>query len=318
MENLLPFEKIKRETLIKRKDAATSDKYGCLPENRKTEELANYGIVNLDKPAGPTSHQVTSYARDILKVKKCGHSGTLDPNVTGILPVAVGRATRIVQLLLTAGKEYICLMHLHKDVDEKRLREVCAEFTGKIKQLPPVRSSVKRQLRERTVYYFEIIEIDGKDVLFKAGTQAGTYIRKLCHDIGQKLKSGAHMAELRRTKAGPFNEKEMYSLQDLQEAYLLYKEERKEKELRKIIKPVEFAVQHLPKIWINDSAINTLCHGSSLGVPGVAKLSAAICPQDAIAIMTLKDELVCLATATLSAQEIIKKEKGQWLVRFKL
>ncbi|MEK6854035.1 MAG: RNA-guided pseudouridylation complex pseudouridine synthase subunit Cbf5, partial [Nanoarchaeota archaeon] len=79
--------------------------------------------------------------------------------MTGVLPIAIGRATRVVQLLLTAGKEYVCLMHLHKDVPEEKLRQVCAEFTGKIMPLPPVRSSVKRQLRERTVYYFELLEI---------------------------------------------------------------------------------------------------------------------------------------------------------------
>lgn len=309
--NLLPFEKIKREILVKRKDAITSNEHGCRPEDRTTDELINYGIVNLDKPAGPTSHQVTSYARDVLKVKKAGHSGTLDPNVTGVLPIAIGRATRIVQLLLTAGKEYVCLMHIHKDVDEKRLREVCSEFTGKIKQLPPVRSSVKRQLRERTVYYFEIIEIDGKDVLFRAGTQAGTYIRKLVSDIGIKL-GGAHMVELRRTKAGPFSEDDgtLATLHDLADAWHYYKNEGKDKYIRHIIQPVERAVAHIPKIWITDSAVESLCHGAPLHMPGVAKLESGIEKGDIIAIMTLKDEIVAYGKAAESSQKILKDEKG--------
>ncbi|MBI2549918.1 RNA-guided pseudouridylation complex pseudouridine synthase subunit Cbf5 [Candidatus Woesearchaeota archaeon] len=311
MENLLPFEKTKREILVKRKDATTSEQHGCRPEDRKTEELISYGIVNLDKPAGPTSHQVTSYARDILKVKKAGHSGTLDPNVTGVLPVAIGRATRIVQLLLTAGKEYVCLMHIHKDIDEKKLREVCTEFTGKIKQLPPVRSSVKRQLRERTVYYFELLEVDGKDVLFKVGTQAGTYIRKLVSDIGEKI-GGAHMVELRRTKAGPFSEDDgtLATLQDLADAYHYYKNEGNDKYIRHIIQPVERAVAHIPKIWITDSAVESLCHGAPLHMPGVAKLENGIGKGDTVAIMTLKDELVAYGKAAEDSQKILKDEKG--------
>ncbi len=313
MENsaLLPFEKVKRDILEKRKDAETSGKYGCRPEDMPTEELVNYGIVNLDKPAGPTSHQVTSYARDILKTKKCGHSGTLDPNVTGILPAAIGRATRIVQLLLTAGKEYVCLMHIHKEVPEEKLRQVCAEFTGKIKQMPPVRSSVKRQLRERTVYYFEILEIDGKDVLFKAGTQAGTYIRKLVSDIGERI-GGAHMAELRRTKAGPFSENDgtMATLQDLADAYYYYKSEGNDKYIRKVIQPVERAVAHIPKIWISDGAVESLCHGAPLHMPGVAKLESGIKKGDTIAIMTLKGELVAYGKAAEGSERILKDEKG--------
>ncbi len=313
MDNALPFEKRKEKTqvLVKRSEAATSEQFGCRPEDRTTEELINYGIVNLDKPAGPTSHQVTSYARDILKVKKAGHSGTLDPNVTGVLPIAIGRATRIVQLLLTAGKEYVCLMHIHKDVDEKRLREVCAEFTGKIKQLPPVRSSVKRQLRERTVYYFEIIEIEGKDVLFKVGTQAGTYIRKLVSDIGEKI-GGAHMVELRRTKAGPFSEDDgtLATLHDLADAWHYYKSEGNDKYIRHIIQPVERAVAHIPKIWITDSAVESLCHGAPLHMPGVAKLESSIEKGDIIAIMTLKDEIVAYGKAAENSQKILKDEKG--------
>ena len=309
--NFLPFENVKREILVKRQDGTPSEKYGCRPEDRKTEDLVNFGIINLDKPQGPTSHQVTSYVRDILKVKKCGHSGTLDPNVTGILPVAIGRATRIVQLLLTAGKEYVCLMHIHKDVEEKKLREVCAEFTGKIMQLPPVRSSVKRQLRERTVYYFELLEINGKDVLFKVGTQAGTYIRKLVSDIGERI-GGAHMVELRRTKAGPFSESDgtMATLQDLADAYHYYTSEKNDKYIRKIILHVEKAVMHIPKIWITDSAVESLCHGAPLHMPGVARLESGIEKGDTIAIMTLKDEIVAYGKATENSQKILKDEKG--------
>ncbi|MCH8003639.1 MAG: hypothetical protein IH934_03320 [Nanoarchaeota archaeon] len=176
----LPFETIKRKILMK-KEAKTNNKLGCKPEERKTDEIINYGIVNINKPQGPTSHQVSAYVQKILNIKKSGHSGTLDPHVHGLLPVALGRATRIVQTLLKSGKEYIGIMHLHKDVGETKLKEtIKRNFTGKIKQIPPLKSSVKRVKREREIYYFDILEKDDKDVLFIVGCEAGTYIRKLC------------------------------------------------------------------------------------------------------------------------------------------
>src|SRR3989338_8143963 len=243
-EHLLPFEKIKREILVK-KEAKTDEKLGCNPEQRKTEEIINYGVVNINKPQGPTSHQVSDYVQKILNIKKSGHSGTLDPHVHGALPVALGRSTRVVQTLLTSGKEYVGIMHLHKDVDENNLNEAIKKyFTGKIRQTPPLKSSVKRVERIREIYYFEILEKDENDALFIVGCQSGTYIRKLIHDLGQRLRIGAHMLELRRTKAGPFDEKTLCTLQDLTDAFYFYKNEKNDKFLRKIIQPVENAIAH--------------------------------------------------------------------------
>jgi len=309
-KHLLPFEKIKREILVK-KEAKTDDKLGCRPEERKTEEIINYGIVNINKPQGPTSHQVSDYVQKILSINKSGHSGTLDPNVTGLLPIALGRATRIVQVLLVSGKEYIGIMHLHKDVDEKKLKETIKKyFTGKIRQIPPLRSSVKRVERTREIYYFDILEKDEKDVLFIIGCQAGTYIRKICFDLGKKLKVGAHMQELRRTKAGPFNESTLFTLQDLIDAYHYSKNEDNDKFITKIIQPMENAIKHMPKIWVFDTTVDSLCHGADLNVPGISKLNNKIKANDPVAVMTLKDELVALGTAKMDSEEIIKKEKG--------
>src|SRR3989338_4370929 len=171
MESLLPFEKIEKNILV-RQEAKTDERYGCKPESRKTEEIINYGIVNIDKPKGPTSHQVSDFVQKILHISKSGHSGTLDPAVTGVLPVALGRGTRIVEALLKAGKEYVAIMHLHRDVEEENLKQMInMNFIGKIQQLPQIKSSVKRQLRTRSIYYLDILEIDGKDILFRAGTE---------------------------------------------------------------------------------------------------------------------------------------------------
>jgi len=305
----LPFENRKQQILVK-KDSITDEKLGCIPEKRSADTIIDYGIVNLNKPKGPTSHMVSGYVQKILGLSKAGHSGTLDPGVTGVLPVALGRATRIVQTMLNAGKEYVCIMHIHKPVAEDEARKIINTFVGKITQLPPVRSAVVRQMRERTIYYLEILEIKGQDILFRVGCQAGTYIRKLCHDIGYKLKVGAHMAELIRTKAGPFMFDEMTTLQDLEDALWYWKNKQNDKFLKHCIKPVEAGVEHLPKIWVHDSAVDSICHGASLNAPGVSKLTDDILAESDIAIMSLKNELVALAKAKKNSNEIIKLEKG--------
>jgi H/ACA ribonucleoprotein complex subunit 4 len=306
---MLPFESVKRSVLVKR-PGDTSPKFGANPHERSVSELINYGIINIDKPKGPTSHQVSDYAKKVLGIQKAGHSGTLDPKVTGVLPVALGRGTRIVQGLLIAGKEYVALMHVHKLVPEERIRKVGQEFTGSIRQLPPVKSNVKRQMRTRNIYYLEIIEIDGQDVLFRAGTQAGTYIRKLIHDMGQRLGCGAHMAELRRTKAGPFDESTLVTLQDIADSLHIFREEGNEKYIRKVIQPLENGCSHLPKIWIHDTTVDSLCHGASLKVPGISKLHSGIAKGDLIAIMSLKDEIVALGNARMSSEEIMSEDRG--------
>lgn len=201
-------------------------------------------------------------------------------------------------------------MHLHKDVEEKNLRETIKKFIGKIQQLPPLKSAVKRVERTREIYEFEILEIEDHDVLFRVKCQAGTYIRKLCSDLGKALGIGAHMAELRRTKAGPFTEKDnLIALTDLKDAYTFYKEESNDKFLRYCLQPIENAVRHLAKCWILDSALQSVSHGRDVAIPGISKLEN-FRKGETIALMTLKGELVAIGEALLSAVEINTQEKG--------
>ena len=194
-----------QKTYIKH-PAETNPQMGKSPDKRSVQELIDFGLIVLDKPAGPTSHQASDFVQKILGIEKAGHGGSLDPNVTGVLPITLSNATRLSQVFLKGGKEYIGIMHIHKDIDDASIRKVQQSFIGKIMQLPPVRSAVKRQLREREIYTFDILEITGKDVLFRVSCEAGTYIRKLCTDFGDALKTGAHMLELRRTRASHLKE----------------------------------------------------------------------------------------------------------------
>ena len=310
MKGALPADQL-REILIKVVDTTNPDYGFSSLENLPIEFLLKNGVVCLDKPSGPTSHEVATWVRKILGADKAGHSGTLDPVVTGILPMGVGNATKVMQALLPAGKEYICIMELHNDAEEHNIRRVVTEFTGKLYQKPPLRSSVKRVLRVREVYYKHILEIKGRHVLFRVGCEAGTYIRKLCSDIGEALGVGAHMKELRRTRVAKFKEDEyMCTLHDLKDAYHFWTDDNDETELRKYVLPLERALDHLPYLSVRDSAVNAICHGANLAASGVVNLTTGILKGDLIALMTQKGEAIGIARSNFNSDQIIKAKSG--------
>ncbi|MDP6460115.1 MAG: RNA-guided pseudouridylation complex pseudouridine synthase subunit Cbf5, partial [Candidatus Hydrothermarchaeota archaeon] len=280
------------------------------PTERSIEEHLSKGVINLDKPRGPTSHEVAAWVKGILKIKKAGHGGTLDPRVNGVLPITLEESTKIVKVLLNAGKEYVCAMRLHSDSSRHKIGEALSKFVGEIYQRPPVKSAVKRQLRTRRIYYINLLEVDNRDVLFKVGCEAGTYIRKLCHDIGEVLGLGAHMLELRRTKSGIFDESTIITLHDLADAYAFYRENGREDFLRKVVIPVEEALAHLPLIIVRDGAIDALCHGANLAIPGIVKLDSELNPGTEVALMTLKGELIAIGSALMDTKKILIDEKG--------
>lgn len=296
--------------LVKKARAWTDPAYGCLPEKRPIREYIEKGVVNLDKPKGPTSHEVAAWVKQILNVNRAGHAGSLDPKVAGLLPTLLGKATKAVPALRLSGKEYICLLRLHRKIPEKEIRQVCREFTGPIHQMPPIVSAVKRALRVRTIYYIEVLEIEDTSVLLRVGCEAGTYIRKLCHDMGLALGCGGHMQELRRTKAGPFTEEGMITLQDLKDAYVFWQEDGDEAELRRMVMPMERAISHLPKIILRDSAIDAVCSGASLAVPGIVSLDAALKKGVLAGIFSMKGEAVALAKAEMSTEMILGASSG--------
>ena len=304
----LPFEK-ERKLLTKRK-VDTDERFGKRPEERSIEEHIRYGIINLDKPRGPTSHEVVAWVKRILNVKKAGHGGTLDPRVTGVLPIAIEESTKIVQTILPAAKEYVCVMHLHGDAGKKDIKRVFREFKGEIIQRPPIKSAVRRKLRTRRIYYIEFIELKENDVLFKVGCDAGTYIRKLCHDVGEVLGCGAHMKELRRTKSGSFTEETIVTLHDLMDAYKFWEDQGKEENIRKVIRPVEEALIYTPKAVIRDSAVDAICHGADLAIPGIVKIDSELEVGDLVGIFTLKGELVAIGEALMDTKTILLEDSG--------
>lgn len=227
------------------------------------------------------------------------------------MPIALEEATKIVQALLVSGKEYVCVMRLHGQVPREGVEKVLEEFTGPIYQRPPVRASVKRRLRTRRIYYLNSLEIAERNVLFRVGCEAGTYIRKLCHDIGEALGVGAHMQELRRTRAGPFTEDEgIVTLHDIAYFQSLRQETKDENVLRRFIQPMERVLEPMPKIYVRDSAVDAICHGAHLAAPGVVSVQTDIEPNDVVAVFTLKGEAVALAKAVASTETVLAMDHG--------
>jgi len=303
-----PAWEITREIRVKAEEE-TNPKYGCPPNERPINQHIQYGMLVIDKTSGPTSHEVAAWIKKLLDLDKVGHGGTLDPKVTGVLPVTLQDSTKIVQALLDSGKEYICIMRTHEDVSEETIRKTLKMFTGEIYQRPPLRSSVSRRLRTRYLYDIAYNEGDGRNWLFKVACQSGTYIRKLCFDVGEVIGCGAHMQELRRTRSGPFTEQEMYTLYDLSEAVDL-REEGDNSKLREIIRPFEDAAQLLPKIWIRDSAVEAICNGAQLAIPGILRYESGIQVNDLILVMTQKEEAVALMRADMSSGKIQAEDHG--------
>lgn len=212
---------------------------------------------------------------------------------------------------MKAPKEYVCVMKLHGEVSEEDLKNVVSEFIGPIYQRPPLRSAVKRVIRVRRVYLIEILEIKMPYVLMKISCEAGTYIRKLVHDIGVVLGCGAHMQELRRIRAGPFSEEEnLATLHDVKDAYDEWKESGDSRLLKEVILPVEKAVEHLPHIVIRDSAVDAICHGAQLAVPGILRVETGIKVGTLVAIFTQKGELVAIGKALMRSEEMASSRKG--------
>ncbi len=300
------------ELVIIKRDVHTNAGYGKAPKQRGLNELLNSGFLILDKPKGPTSNQVVEQVKALLGVEIAGHIGTLDPEVSGVLPILLGKSVHAAAYL-NKDKKYVGVMQLHNDIEEQKIRDAFLKFTGKIKQLPPVKSAVARKFREREIFELEIVEMTGRNVLFKAHVEAGTYIRKLVHDIGQELGIGANMLELRRTDVGEISEKDAVTLHELAEAMWLFKNENDERLLRKMVIPLEEALEYfgIKMMWIADSAVNAICSGAQLMEPGLAAFNNKIKDGETVAIMTTKDELVAFAKSLYSSDELTDVSRKQ-------
>ena len=298
------------EHLVTIDEDITNPEFGVYYDKRSIEQLLEYGLILIDKPPGPTSHEVVAWAKRILELPKIGHSGTLDPQVSGVLPLGLGEGTKALGVLLLGPKEYVGLGRLHSLPSKEKLQQTLDLFKGEIYQKPPQRSAVLRQTRTRTIYELELLEQKERLILLRVMCEAGTYIRKLYYDIGEILGFGGSMIELRRSKVYQFSEEQLVTMHELTDAYYAWKETGDSDKLRNIILPIEHTLSEIKSVVIRDSAIDSLCHGAQLAIPGILQISPGLKQNDLVAIYSQKGEIVALAEALLSEPEIKENNKG--------
>lgn len=288
--------------------------FGCSPLTRPLDAYLLYGILNLDKPVNPSSHEVVSWIKRIMNCEKTGHSGTLDPKVSGCLLVCLNRATRLVKAQQSAGKEYIAVVRFHSDPGSaSKVQKALDMLTGACFQRPPVISAVKRQLRVRTIYEAKLIEYSSKRQMAVLWTscEAGTYIRTLCVHLGFMLGVGAHMQELRRNRSGVLDEhKYMSTMHDVLDSMYMYNNMRDEKYLRRVVMPLELILTNYPRIVVKDSAVNAICYGAQLMIPGILRFEQDIEVGSEIVMMTTKGEAIATGIAQMTTAVIASVDHG--------
>ncbi|XP_057950736.1 H/ACA ribonucleoprotein complex subunit 4 [Malania oleifera] len=287
---------------------------GYSPLKRPLAEYIRYGILNLDKPANPSSHEVVAWIKRILRVEKTGHSGTLDPKVTGNLIVCIDRATRLVKSQQGAGKEYVCIARLHSAVpDTAKVGRALEMLTGAVFQRPPLISAVKRQLRIRTIYESKLLEYDPDRhlVVFWISCEAGTYVRTMCVHLGLILGVGGHMQELRRVRSGILGEKDnMVTMHDVMDAQWVYDNYRDETYLRRVVMPLEVVLTSYKRLVVKDSAVNAICYGAKLMIPGLLRFENDIENGEEVVLMTTKGEAIALGIAEMTTAVMATCDHG--------
>jgi H/ACA ribonucleoprotein complex subunit 4 len=283
---------------------------GVKPSERSVEEKLRFGLLVVDKPIGPTSHETASFVKKILNLSKTGHTGTLDFNVSGVLVVLLENSCKTAVLFKNHEKTYFGVFELGKDLDEDKIKEAMTFFVGEIYQKPPLASAVAKKLRTRKVYEFEFLEKRGVKVLFKARVDAGTYIRTLCFHVGEFLGVGAEMIELRRTESGVFTEKQSVILQKLVDSQWLYLQGKPEF-LDRLVLNVEDALNlmKVKRVVASDYALHSISTGANLAIPGIVEMDDFE-KGETVGIFTGKGEIVCIGKTLMSSAEISKLKKG--------
>ncbi|XP_046464856.1 H/ACA ribonucleoprotein complex subunit 4 [Neodiprion pinetum] len=302
------------DKLLTRTKCFTPLTCGSTPLHRNLSEYIKSGCINLDKPSNPSSHEVVAWIKRILKVEKTGHSGTLDPKVTGCLIVCIDRATRLVKSQQSAGKQYIAVFKLHSAVENVlKVKQGLEKLRGALFQRPPLISAVKRQLRVRTVYDSVLLDYDEDRNMgvFKVDCEAGSYIRTMCVHLGLFLTTGCQMEELRRSRSGVQSEQDgMVTMHDILDAQWLYENHGDETYLRRVIKPLEALLVKHKRIILKDSAVNAICYGAKIMVPGVLLYDDGIELNEEIVIVTSKGEAIALAIALMTSPTMTACDHG--------
>ena len=292
-------------------DISKPSNHGIDPENLSIEQRLASGFILLDKPPGPTSHQIASWVRDLLGLERLGHGGTLDPFATGVLPLMAGKSMKLTKGILKTDKIYIAVLKFAQETNAEALNDVIDKLTGRIYNVPPEISAVKVQVRTRKIYSFELIESTSKQAIVKIACEAGTYIRTIARDMGLLLGYNVELKELRRENSGRFNLMDCVTLQEIADAVWLWKECDNSTAMEKIIHPTEKLLLDKPYIIVKDSAASALCHGAPLLRPGLIEVSDKLSSGLEVAAFTSKNEVVGIVKMSKCFTEISNETSGE-------
>ncbi|MFL2956742.1 MAG: RNA-guided pseudouridylation complex pseudouridine synthase subunit Cbf5 [Candidatus Thalassarchaeaceae archaeon] len=301
------------DLLIIDNSGKTDPKFGCPPGQRDIEGLLDAGVILVNKPRGPSSHQLTAWAREMLGIKRLGHGGTLDPFATGLLTMLCGRATRLTDIVLTGDKRYVAVLRFGREVEDSEINSVVNNLTGEIYNIPPLESAVKIQVRTRKIHEMKLIDVDPESniIVLSISCNAGTYIRTFARDVGLLLGTSCELIELHRDNTGTFNQSNACSMQQLTDAVFLWREHDDDRALRRLIAPIESILTHLPRMVIKDGATAAVSHGAVLTRPGIISIDDSIEKGSVVVLESMKGEAVAIAESNISATKIASLEYGE-------
>ena len=290
---------------------STNEAFGTVPDDRTLEQRLASGFILVDKPAGPTSHQLAAWARDLLGLDRLGHGGTLDPFATGVLPLMAGRCMKITNKILKHQKSYIAVFRFRQEPDIAALKSAMASMTGRIYNVPPEVSAVKVQVRTRTVETFELLDTDGNDVVARIRCEAGTYIRTMARDLGLVLNTPVSLKELRREHSGIFGLEHCVTMDQLADAVWLWKECGQEEALKAIVHPIEKLLVDVPSCQIKDSAVAALAYGAPLLRPGLVSIPKHLKKGTELLVTSMKNEAVGFVKLKADSNDVAKMSGGE-------
>ena len=290
---------------------STNEAFGTVPDDRTLEQRLASGFILVDKPAGPTSHQLAAWARDLLGLDRLGHGGTLDPFATGVLPLMAGRCMKITNKILKHQKSYIAVFRFRQEPDIAALKSAMAAMTGRIYNVPPEVSAVKVQVRTRTVETFELLDTDGNDVVARIRCEAGTYIRTMARDLGLVLNTPVSLKELRREHSGIFGLEHCVTMDQLADAVWLWKECGQEEALKAIVHPIEKLLVDVPSCQIKDSAVAALAYGAPLLRPGLVSIPKHLKKGTELLVTSMKNEAVGFVKLKADSNDVAKMSGGE-------
>ncbi|MDO8554540.1 MAG: RNA-guided pseudouridylation complex pseudouridine synthase subunit Cbf5 [Candidatus Micrarchaeota archaeon] len=273
------------------------------------ETILSNSVIILNKPPKIINHEITTWVKKLSGSNRAGHAGTLDPDVSGVVPVALGRATKLLQHIAKKDKTYVGIIKFRNIQGEADVKKLFEKFTGEITQTPPKISAVKKVKRKRTIYYLKFLEQSKENprlVLFETKVDAGTYIRTLCEDIGKQC-GGARMEELRRIAVGTITEDQAVTIHDFIDALWLYKEKNDDSLIKKMLHTPEEFIDY-PKLIVRESAVKSLLTGAQLMAVGIEKFPETK-KGDYVSLFTKSGMFIGIGIVQLNFEDLTK-DKG--------